>query len=138
MCGNGSGLSGVRQIHKLPGVQAAVSVGGGTEAADEGETNVNEFDVALDFSEALAALKDGAKISREGWNAAGQYAVLQKGYPDGIPISANTAEVTGIELGTVCVFRPYLMLCTADGSFVPWAPTVSDVLAEDWSVTPVS
>jgi hypothetical protein len=32
----------------------------------------------------------------------------------------------------VCVFRPYLMLRTADGSFVPWAPTVSDVLATDW------
>jgi hypothetical protein len=86
----------------------------------------------MDFSEALAELKDGAKISRSGWNAPGQWVVLQVGYPDGIAINANTAAATGIPEGTVCQFRPYLMLHAADGSFVPWAPTVSDVLAEDW------
>jgi hypothetical protein len=86
----------------------------------------------MDFSEALAELKDGAKISRSGWNASGQWVVLQAGYPDGIAINANTAAATGIAEGTVCQFRPYLMLHAADGSFVPWAPTVSDVLAEDW------
>lgn len=87
----------------------------------------------MNFGDALAALKAGARISRTTWNAARQYVVLQKGYPDGIPINGNTAEATGIAAGTVCVFRPYLMLCTADGSFVPWAPTVSDVLVEDWT-----
>lgn len=88
----------------------------------------------MDFSQALAEVKAGQRITRATWNAPGQYVVLQKGYPDGIPINANTAEATGIPQGTVCVFRPYLMLCTADGSFVPWAPTVSDVLAEDWGL----
>ena len=87
-----------------------------------------------DFSDALNDLKAGARIAREGWNAGGQFVVLQKGYPDGIAINANTAEATGIPQGTVRVFRPYLMLHTADGSFVPWAPTVSDVLADDWTV----
>ncbi len=86
----------------------------------------------MDFSAALHRIKLGSRLTRDGWNATGQFVVLQRGYPDGIPINANTAEATGIEQGTVCVFRPYLMLRTADGSFVPWAPTVSDVLAEDW------
>lgn len=86
----------------------------------------------MDFSLALVGLKSGGRFARAGWNASGQFVVLQRGYPDGIPINQNTAEATGIEQGTVCVFRPYLMLRTADGSFVPWAPTVSDVLAEDW------
>lgn len=85
-----------------------------------------------DFSDALHAVKDGDRITREGWNGPGQWVVLQDGYPDGIAINANTAKATGIEQGTVCVFRPYLMLHTADGSFVPWAPSVSDVLAIDW------
>jgi hypothetical protein len=86
------------------------------------------------FEIALMNLKQGRKAARTNWNAPGQFVVLQKGYPDGIAINANTAEATGIEQGTVCVFRPYLMLRTADGSFVPWAPTVSDVLAEDWTI----
>ena len=87
----------------------------------------------MDFSLALADLKAGSKITRDSWNAPGQFVVLQAGYPDGIPINANTAAATGIPQGTVCRFRPYLMLHTADGSFVPWSPTVSDVLAEDWA-----
>lgn len=88
----------------------------------------------MDFGAALQAVKEGQRVSRAGWNAGGQFVVLQKGYPDGIPINANTAEATGIDEGTVCRFRPYLMLCTAQGDFVPWAPSVSDVLAEDWIV----
>ena len=85
------------------------------------------------FDLALCYLKEGARVARTGWNAGGQFVVLQKGYPDGIPINKNTAEATCIEEGTVRRFRPYMMLHAADESFVPWAPTVSDVLAEDWS-----
>lgn len=84
------------------------------------------------FDRALVHCRTGRKISRDGWNAAGQYVVFQRGYPDGIEINSNTAQATGIPEGTVRVFRPYLLLCAADGSFVPWEPTVSDVLARDW------
>jgi hypothetical protein len=87
----------------------------------------------VDFCTALYQCRgENKKISRDGWNASGQWVVYQHGYPDGIPINANTAEATGIPEGTECVFRPYLMLHCADGSFVPWQPTVSDVLARDW------
>lgn len=58
----------------------------------------------------------------------------QKGYPDGIAINVNTAEATGIAQGTVCRFRPYVMMRTAQGDFVPWLASQSDILAEDWSV----
>lgn len=88
----------------------------------------------MDFGSALAALKAGSRIARDGWNGPGQYVAYQAGYPDGIAINANTAQATGIAEGTVKRFRPYLMLHTAQGDFVPWAPSVSDVLAEDWSV----
>lgn len=86
----------------------------------------------MDFSEALGLVKDGARIARSGWNGKGMFVVHQKGYPDGIPINANTAEATGIPQGTVCVFRPYLMMRTVDGSFVPWVISQADVLADDW------
>jgi hypothetical protein len=90
----------------------------------------------VDFSEALAALKQGHKLTREGWNGPGQYVVYQAGYPDGIAINRNTAEATGIPEGTVCRFRPYLMIRTVDGSFVPWLASISDLLADDWAFAP--
>lgn len=86
----------------------------------------------MDFAGALQDLKDGYKVTRASWLPAGQYVVLQPGYPDGIAINANTSAATGIPEGTVRVFQPYLMLHTADGSFVPWQPTVTDLLATDW------
>lgn len=88
----------------------------------------------MDFSDALKQVKAGEKIHRRNWNGLGQWVVYQKGYPNGIAINANTSEATGLPMGEVHVFRPYLMLHAADGSFVPWAPSVSDVLADDWLI----
>lgn len=85
-----------------------------------------------DFSEALELLKMGSLLSREGWNGKGMYVVLQKGYPGGIAINAQTAAATRQEEGTICFFRPYLMMRTVDGSFVPWVVSQTDLLAEDW------
>jgi hypothetical protein len=84
---------------------------------------------------AVPLLKAGHKLTRSGWNGAGMYVVLQRAYPAGIPINANTAEATGLSEGTVCVFRPYLMMRTVDGEFVPWVASQTDILAEDWEVT---
>lgn len=85
-----------------------------------------------DFGGALTLLRAGQRMARTGWNGAGQYVVLQAGYPDGIAINGNTARATGLAEGTMCVFDPYLMLCNAAGHFVPWQPSVGDVLARDW------
>ncbi|MER6809959.1 DUF2829 domain-containing protein [Spirillospora sp. NPDC000708] len=87
----------------------------------------------MDFGEALAALRAGDRLTRGGWNGRGMFIVLQAGYPDGIAINANTAQATGIEQGTVCKFRPYLMMRTVDGDFVPWVASQTDLLATDWA-----
>lgn len=90
----------------------------------------------MDFSEALdLVVHTGGKISREGWNGRGMYVAYQPGYPDGIAINANTAQATGIPEGTVCKFRPYLMMKTVDGEFVPWVASQTDILAIDWTWT---
>ncbi len=86
----------------------------------------------MDFGEALLALKSGDRVTRTGWNGKGMYVAYQQGYPDGIPINSNTAAATGVPEGTVCVFRPYLMMRTVDGSFVPWVISQTDALADDW------
>lgn len=93
-------------------------------------------DESLDFGEALVELKAGEKLQRDGWNGKGMFVVLQKGYPDGIPVNKNTAEALGIDEGSVERFAPYLMFRTSDGSFVPWVASQTDLLAQDWRVVP--
>ena len=88
--------------------------------------------VFRDFGWALSLLRSGKKVMREGWNGKGMWISLQKAYPQGIPINQNTAESTGIPEGTVCVFRPYLMMKSVDNAFVPWVASPSDLLADDW------
>lgn len=88
----------------------------------------------LDFGWALRRLRAGDKMARSGWNGKGMWIVLQKAYPDGIPINKNTAEATGMTEGTICKFLPYIMMKTADGSFVPWLASQTDILATDWEV----
>lgn len=87
-----------------------------------------------DFGWVLRALYDGLRVKREGWNGKDMWIVLQKGYPDGIPINKNTADATGIPEGTVCRFLPYIMMKTADGAFVPWLASQTDILSNDWVV----
>jgi len=62
------------------------------------------------------------------------FVVFQAGYPQGIAINANTAQATGIPEGTVRQFLPYLMMLTADGSFVPWVASQTDLLGLDWII----
>lgn len=84
------------------------------------------------FESALACVKNGYKIAREGWNGKNMYVFYQKAYPEGIPINVNTAEATKLPEGTVCKFLPYLMMKTAQGEFVPWLASQTDILANDW------
>lgn len=86
------------------------------------------------FEWALTQLRQGHKVRRRGWNGKGMYIVYQKGYPDGIPINANTAEATGIPKGTVCVFPPYLAIKISGlpPHFLPWVASQADLLQVDW------
>lgn len=85
------------------------------------------------FEWALAELRKGRKLTRYGWNGKGMYIVMQEGYPDGIAINSNTAKATGLQLGTKCIFQPYIMFRTAQGSFVPWVASQTDLLKSDWN-----
>jgi hypothetical protein len=88
----------------------------------------------MNFGQAIEALKRGLRVTRAGWNGKGMYLAYQPGYPDGIPINANTSKATGLPEGTVCKFLPYVTMRTADGSFVPWLCSQTDMLADDWDV----
>lgn len=87
---------------------------------------------------AIKEMQNGNKVCRTGWNGKGMWLVLQKGYPDGVAINKNTAEATGIPEGTTIRFLPYLMMKTADGAFVPWLASQTDILAMDWEIAGAS
>lgn len=86
------------------------------------------------IGQAVKEMQNGKRVSRAGWNGKGMYLAYQPGYPDGIPINANTAKATGQPEGTVLKFLPYVMMRTAGGEFVPWLCSQTDLLAADWSV----
>ena len=86
----------------------------------------------MDFSKALQLLKAGKKLARSGWNGKGMFVVYQKGYPDGIPCNAQTAEAWGMKEGDLFRCNPYLQIRNVDGSHSMWVPSIGDLLAEDW------
>lgn len=72
------------------------------------------MDDLLSFEGALAALKQGMRLMRTGWNGNNMYIELQ------IPTTASKMTL------------PYIYMQTAQGDLVPWLASQSDILAEDW------
>lgn len=68
----------------------------------------------MDFGWALLALKQGARVSRAGWNGPGQWLKLQ-------PVESGWKMTL-----------PYIFIRTVGGDFVPWVASQTDMLAEDW------
>ena len=78
----------------------------------------------FNFSIALAHLKNGRKVAREGWNEKDQWVML-----------TVTAQMTTVEVYGKCYrFAPYLQLKNAYDEMVPWQPSQDDMLADDWMV----
>ncbi len=76
------------------------------------------------FGEALDALKARQRVSRAGWNGKGLWLELQ--VPDAH--SKMTLPYIYINYPTDAVNTP--------GARVPWLASQTDLLAEDWVVTP--
>ena len=68
----------------------------------------------MDFGNAIRALKDGKKVSREGWNGKGMWLALQ------VPDAHSKMSL------------PYIYMKTADDKLVPWLASQADMLSEDW------
>jgi hypothetical protein len=85
----------------------------------------------LSFSVALKALKDGFKVSREGWNGKGMFIFLSPGSVfkvDRQPMLSVFPE------GTTINYAPHIDIKAADDTVAPWLPSQADLLAEDWSI----
>jgi hypothetical protein len=92
-------------------------------------TGANEKETKMDFSEALKLIKARKSVARAGWNGKGMWVRLfQAGY-----LSEDAmAKAIGIDYSVLPTALPYLVMKTADNSFVPWLASQTDILANDW------
>lgn len=88
----------------------------------------------MTFEQVLPLIKKGEKAFRLNWNGKGQYVVMQKGYPDGIPCNKQTAEAWGLKEGDLFKLNPYLQIKGTNGIYSMWIPSIGDIFAEDWEV----
>lgn len=83
----------------------------------------------MDFGQALDAIKTGQRVARTGWNGQGMFAYL-------VPAASYPAQTGAAKAHfgeeAMVPYRAYLALKTAQGDVATWAPSCSDVLAEDW------
>lgn len=87
----------------------------------------------LSFGDAVAALKEGLRVAREGWNGKGMflYYVPENKYP----ASRNEhGTMVGVFENDMVPYGAYIAMKTAQNNVVPWLASQTDVLAEDWQI----
>lgn len=83
----------------------------------------------MDFGPALALLKAGRRVAREGWNGKGMFLFLVPGSR----FAVNRPPLLGIyPEGTVIDYHAHIDMRTAQGYVVPWLASQADLLADDW------
>ena len=85
----------------------------------------------MNFGEAVAALKSGNKVAREGWNGKSMFLFLVPGSV----FKVNRAPLLGIyPEGTEVQYHAHIDMKTAQGYIVPWLASQADILSEDWEI----
>lgn len=87
----------------------------------------------MNFSVALAHLKGGQRVYRHGWNGKGMFVFMIPGTtvaPDQNPMVGLTGPDVSV------TFLPQISMRTAQGQFVPWVASHTDLFAEDWLMVP--
>lgn len=87
--------------------------------------------IMFTFSIALERLKNGDKLSRTGWNGKGMFIFLVPGSQ----FDVNRPPLLGLfDLGTRISYRPHIDIKNVDGTIAVWAPSQTDMMADDWGV----
>lgn len=83
----------------------------------------------MNFGDAIAGLKHGQKVSRDGWNGKGMYLFLIGTDSSQLGIGGWTYTNGWNDNFPLC---PFIAMKTADDKVVPWLASQTDILAEDW------
>ena len=89
----------------------------------------------LSFGDAVAALKEGLRVAREGWNGKGMFLSLVKGRDTDYRVNSEVFGTgnDGNSQDQLPVLDAIYMK-TAQNNVVPWLASQTDVLAEDWQI----
>ncbi|WP_296585716.1 DUF2829 domain-containing protein [Xanthobacter sp.] len=93
------------------------------------EVQPDEVPRGLSFGDALALLKSGKRVAREGWNGKGMFLFLVPGSTFAVnrePLLSIMGE------GTEVQYHAHIDMKTAQGYVVPWLASQSDLLSDDW------
>lgn len=91
----------------------------------------------MTFGLAIEALKRGDTVARTGWNGKGMWLALGAAHPglEAAKFWNPHARQHAVDAGGTCAVQAYIIMKTAQGDIqMGWAPTQSDVLAEDWAI----
>lgn len=97
--------------------------------AEQGKNNSG----SMTFGQAVEALKDGRKVSRQGWNGKDMflYYVPAASYP---AQRNSKATMQGVFPDDKVPYCAYIAMKTAQNNVVPWLASQTDMLSEDWIV----
>lgn len=85
----------------------------------------------MSFGLAVEALKQGLKVTREGWNGKGMFLYLV----DADYYAVKTAAAKSFfGENSLVPYRAYIAMKTVSNDVVPWVASQSDILANDWSI----
>ena len=89
----------------------------------------------LSFGDAVAALKEGLRVARSGWNGKGMFLALVNGSDADYHVNSRifgTGEDGNSEKQMPILDAIYMK--TANDELVPWLASQTDVLSEDWQI----
>lgn len=99
---------------------------GGEFTKEEPETKTPNTERRFDFGEAIHMLKDGCKLSRDGWNGKSQYIVLAKN------IRFDTFDAKDWPALHSAIGNKAIAFVGTSGTQMGWLASQADMLAEDW------
>lgn len=100
-----------------PAPETIIKNEGITVNSKHGDIKFDCDGLSFDFGVALENIKKGVKVCRKGWNGKGMYVKLEKG---------GDYEFSEI--------NPFFVIKNTSNSFNTWVPSVSDLLATDWTI----
>ena len=87
----------------------------------------------MDFGLAIAAMRQGLRVARAGWNGRGMFVYL-------VPAASYPAQTGAAKAhfgeDAMVPYNPYMAIKNVNDTVSTWVPSINDCLAEDWAVIP--